>query len=72
MTLGEIERAEPVYETLAGWSENIRECRRFEDLPQNARDYVKRVESLAGVPVEILSVGPGRDETIAVSDPFDA
>jgi adenylosuccinate synthase len=70
MTLGEIERAEPVYEALPGWSENIRECRRFEDLPQNARDYVGRVESLAGVPVEILSVGPGRDETIARTQPF--
>jgi adenylosuccinate synthase len=70
MTLEELERAEPVYETCPGWSENIRECRRFEDLPQNARDYVERVESLAGVPVEILSVGPGRDETIARTQPF--
>jgi adenylosuccinate synthase len=70
MTLSEIERAEPVYEVLPGWSENIRECRRFEDLPQNARDYVERVESLVNVPVEILSVGPGRDETIARDQPF--
>jgi adenylosuccinate synthase len=70
MTLEELERAEPVYETCAGWSENIRECRRFEDLPKNARDYVARVESLAGVPVEILSVGPGRDETIGRDRPF--
>ncbi len=70
MTLAEIERAEPVYEALPGWSENIRECRRFEDLPQNARDYVERVESIVDVPVEILSVGPGRDETIARDQPF--
>jgi adenylosuccinate synthase len=70
MTLEELERAEPVYETCAGWSENIRECRSFEDLPRNARDYVQRVEALAGVPVEILSVGPGRDETIARNRPF--
>jgi len=70
MTLAEIERAEPVYESLPGWSEDIRECRRFEDLPQNARGYVERVESLAGVPVEIISVGPGRDETIARDEPF--
>jgi adenylosuccinate synthase len=70
MTLGELERAEPVYEAAPGWSENIRKCRRFEDLPQNARDYVGWVESLAGVPVEIVSVGPGRDETIARTQPF--
>jgi len=70
MTLEELERAEPVYETLPGWSENIRGCRSFESLPQNARDYVTRVESLAGVPVEIISVGPGRDETIGRERPF--
>jgi adenylosuccinate synthase len=70
MTLSEIERAEPVYETRPGWSEDIRACRRFENLPQNARDYVEWVESLVGVPLEILSVGPGRDETIARDQPF--
>jgi len=70
MTLEELERAEPVYESLAGWGENIRDCRSFESLPKNARDYVARVESLAGVPVEIISVGPGRDETIARDRPF--
>jgi adenylosuccinate synthase len=70
MTLGEIERAEPVYETLQGWDEDITACRRFEELPVNARVYVERVEALVGVPVEIISIGPGRDETIARIDPF--
>ncbi len=70
MTLGEIERAEPVYETLPGWGQDITRCRRFEDLPETARDYVEKVESLVGVPVEIISVGPGRDETITRDDPF--
>ncbi len=70
MTLGETERAEPIYETLAGWGEDISGCRRYEDLPGAAKDYVERVEALAGVPVEIISVGPGRDETIARIDPF--
>ncbi len=70
MTLAEIERAEPIYETLPGWEGDVRRCRRFEDLPENARRYVERVEGLVGVPVEILSVGPGRDETITRADPF--
>jgi adenylosuccinate synthase len=70
MTLREIETAEPVYETLPGWTEDLRECRNFEDLPRNAREYVDRIEALVGVPVEILSVGPGRDETIARNEPF--
>jgi adenylosuccinate synthase len=70
MTLTEIERAEPVYETLPGWTEDLRECRHFGDLPRAARDYVERIETLVGVPVEILSVGPDRDETIARGEPF--
>jgi adenylosuccinate synthase len=70
MTLGEIEQAEPIYETLPGWSEDLSGCRRSEDLPGAARRYVERVEALAGVPVALISVGPNRDETIARSDPF--
>ncbi len=70
MTLGEVTRAEPVYEAQPGWQEDLSRARRFEDLPAAARRYVDRVEALAGVPVEILSIGPGRDETIVRSDPF--
>jgi adenylosuccinate synthase len=70
MTLGELERAEPEYESHAGWTEDLRELRRFEDLPGDARDYVARIEALVGVPVELISVGPERDETIVRRDPF--
>jgi len=70
MTLREIQGAEPVYESVPGWTEDLRGCRHFEDLPRSVRDYVERVEALVGVPVEILSVGPGRDETIARNQPF--
>jgi adenylosuccinate synthase len=70
MTLGEIARAEPIYERHEGWDEDLTACRRFEDLPAAARRYVERVESLVGVPVELISIGPSRDETIARSDPF--
>jgi len=72
MTLGEIERAEPIYESHPGWTGDLAGCRQFEELPRAARDYVDRVEALAGVPVELISVGPGRDETIARADPFRA
>ncbi len=70
MTLAEIERAEPIYEAHEGWDEDLTACRRFEELPAAARRYVERVESLVGVPVELISIGPSRDETIARSDPF--
>jgi adenylosuccinate synthase len=70
MTLAEVARAEPVYEMQPGWTEALSSVRRFEDLPAAARRYVDRVEALVGVPIEILSIGPGRDETIVRSDPF--
>ena len=70
MTLAEIERAEPVYETHEGWDEDLTGCRRYEELPAAARRYVERVEALVGVPVELISIGPNRDETIARRDPF--
>ncbi len=72
MTLTEIEQAEPVYESHPGWSETLTDCRSYGDLPPNARSYVERVEALAGVPVELISIGPGRDETISRAEPFRA
>jgi adenylosuccinate synthase len=70
MTLREIEQAEPVYETHRGFTEDIGGCRRFEELPDAARRYIDRVEALVGVPVDLISIGPGRDATIAREDPF--
>ena len=57
--------AEPVYEDLAGWSEDISACRTFEDLPANAQGYVLRVEELIGARVSAIGVGPGRDAIIS-------
>jgi adenylosuccinate synthase len=70
MTLDEVVRAEAVYETLPGWTEDLTGLRRYEDLPDAARRYVERIETLVDVPVDMISVGPGRDETISRRDPF--
>jgi adenylosuccinate synthase len=56
--------AEPVYETVPGWSEDITGVTRFEALPQPARDYVLCVEKAVGIPVTIVGVGPKRSQTI--------
>jgi len=61
----------PVYETLPGWSEDISSIKKFEELPQNAINYLKRVEELIETPINIVSVGPGRDETIMLKNPFN-
>jgi adenylosuccinate synthase len=55
---------EPVYETLPGWNGNISGCRRFEELPREAQQYVKRIEQLVGAPVKLVSVGPERAATL--------
>ena len=72
MTLGEVARAEPIYEALPGWEEDLSGMREFAQLPANARRYIARIEELAGVPVDLISVGPGRDQTLARRDPFAA
>ena len=55
---------EPVYETLPGWTEDIRRCRSWKELPKNARSYVRLIERTVGVPVSIVSVGRAFEETI--------
>jgi len=54
----------PVYETLPGWDEDILGVRDWEDLPENARSYVTRIQELVGVPVRAVSTGPGREDLI--------
>ncbi|WP_419853224.1 adenylosuccinate synthase [Actinobacillus pleuropneumoniae] len=63
---------EPIYETMPGWSENTFRVTKREELPQAALDYIKRIEELVGVPVDILSTGPDRVETMILRDPFAA
>jgi adenylosuccinate synthase len=55
---------ECVYETLPGWSEDISACTRYDQLPQAAKNYVHRLEELLGRPVGVISIGPGRAQTI--------
>jgi adenylosuccinate synthase len=60
--------AKPIYEYLPGWSESISKAKSLDDLPVNARGYVKFLEKVSGAPISAIGVGPGRDETIVVRD----
>lgn len=62
--------AKPVYEELPGWKSDISKCRTWDELPANAKAYFLRIEQLLGIPVAIVSVGPGREETIERTSPF--
>ena len=61
----------PVYEEMPGWSENSYGVTRYDELPQAAKNYVKRLEELTGVPIDIISTGPDRKETIVLRHPFE-
>lgn len=60
----------PVYEEFPGWCSDIGHVRHFEDLPVNARNYIRKLEELTGCPIMLVSVGPRRDETILLRNPF--
>jgi adenylosuccinate synthase len=66
----DVEKVKPVYEDLPGWKQDISGCRSWDELPENARRYFERIETLIGVPIGIVSVGPGREQTITHRSPF--
>ncbi|SUB32584.1 adenylosuccinate synthase [[Pasteurella] mairii] len=66
------EGVEPIYETMPGWKENTFGVTDVNQLPLNCRNYIKRIEEVTGVPVDILSTGPDRVETMILKDPFAA
>nr|WP_217898171.1 adenylosuccinate synthase [Zobellella denitrificans] len=66
------ETVTPVYESMPGWEETTFGVTTVEGLPQAARDYVKRIEEITGVPVDIISTGPDRAETMILRHPFEA
>jgi adenylosuccinate synthase len=66
-----IEQCEPVYEEMPGWSETTEGVKSLDGLPEKARNYLKRLEEIVGVPVDIISTGPERDETIILRHPFE-
>ena len=63
--------AEPIYEDLPGWKTSTFGVNVLENLPANARQYLKRIEEICAVPIDVISTGPDRDETIVLRHPFD-
>jgi adenylosuccinate synthase len=66
----DLARVKPIYESLSGWDEKIAGVRTFDELPENAKRYVRRVEEVSGVPVVCVSVGADRGETVLLQNPF--
>ncbi|BBA98247.1 putative adenylosuccinate synthetase [Actinacidiphila reveromycinica] len=59
--------AKPIYEYLPGWSEDITGAKSLDDLPKNAREYVRALEEMSGAPISAIGVGPGRNQTIEIN-----
>ena len=70
-SLEDLAKCEPVYETMPGWTEDITKVEKYEDLPENAKKYITRIEELIGVNVDLVSVGPNRAQTIIRKNVFD-
>ena len=70
-SLKELERCKPIYEELSGWNEDITKVTKLEDLPENARHFLSRVSELVGVPLVTVSVGPDREQTIVLKNPWE-
>ena len=68
LTQSEFHHAVPIYEELDGWSEDISDCRSFDDLPKNAQAYVNRIEELCGARISGVGVGPDREQSIVIND----
>jgi len=66
----DIARVEPVYQTFAGWDDDLAGVRTLDDLPAAARTYVSAIEEAVGVPISLISVGADRNRTIVLQDPF--
>ena len=69
-SLKDLAGCRPVYEEFPGWKDDISSARSVDDLPREARNYIRKLEEIMEVPFSIISVGPMRDQTIEVCDPF--
>jgi adenylosuccinate synthase len=69
-SIGILSQCRPVYEEFDGWKENILDAREMNELPANARKYLRRLEELAEAKITLVSVGAGREETLVLEDPF--
>ena len=72
MDIDSYKALEPIYEELPGWTESTVGAKSLDELPENARAYIRYIEAAIEVPVDIISTGPDREETIILRHPFDA
>ncbi len=70
-SLMKLARCSPIYDEMPGWQEDVSRARSIDQLPAQARAYLQRIEEITEVPFSVISVGPGREQTIILKEPFD-
>ena len=71
ISITDLARVEPIYKSVTGWSEDITQVRSLQDLPPAARDYVQFIGTELGTPIDVVSVGPGREQTLWLKPLFN-
>jgi adenylosuccinate synthase len=69
--ISQIKSIRPINMTFSGWKEDLSQMKLLDDLPKKARDYLKIIEDMAEIPIVLISVGPGREQTIFLKNPFE-
>jgi adenylosuccinate synthase len=70
VTPGDLGRCKPLYESLPGWKEDLTRARSLKDLPRYAQDYIQFISSSVAIPIDVVSIGPGRDQTLWIKPLF--
>ena len=65
-----LSKCTPVYEEMDGWWEELDKVKNLDNIPENAKKYLRRVQEILGIPISIVSLGPGREQTIVLKKEF--
>ena len=71
LNISELDKCKPIYEEFNGWDESTEGLKNYDELPANAKEYIKAIEDMVSVPVDIVSTGPDREHTIIRKNPFE-
>ena len=71
LNISELDKCKPIYEEFDGWDESTEGLKNYDELPANAKEYIKAIEDMVSVPVDIVSTGPDREHTIIRKNPFE-
>jgi adenylosuccinate synthase len=67
---GDLARCKPILDTLTGWKEDLTQAKSLKDLPRHAQEYIQYISAQVAIPIDVVSIGPGRDQTLWIKPLF--